>query len=46
MKNGTKRDRDKHNGFKSKEERSEQIQADHELFLQAFESKFPKESPP
>ena len=26
-------------GFKSKEDRSEQTQADHELFLQAFESK-------
>ena len=25
-------------GFKSKEDRSEQTQADHELFLQAFES--------
>ena len=40
MKNGHKREREKQNGFKSKEERSEQIQADHELFLQAFESKF------
>ena len=37
MKNGMKKE--KQNGFKSKEERSEQIQADHELFLQAFESK-------
>ena len=41
MKNGVKREREKQNGFKSKEERSEQIQADHELFLQAFESTFP-----
>ena len=42
MKNGVKRERDreKHNGFKSKEERTEQIQADHELFLQAFESMY------
>ena len=39
MKNGVKREREKQNGFKSKEERCEQIQADHELFLQAFESK-------
>ena len=38
MKNGVKREREKQNGFKSKEERCEQIQADHELFLQAFES--------
>jgi len=29
--------RDIKNGYKSKEERSEQTQADHELFLQAFE---------
>ena len=41
MKNGVKREREKQNGFKSKEERCEQIQADHELFLQAFESKYP-----
>ena len=40
MKNGVKREREKQNGFKSKEERCEQIQADHELFLQAFESKY------
>ena len=39
MRNGVKREREKVNGFKSKEERTEQIQADHELFLQAFESK-------
>ena len=32
---GPKRDK---MGFKSKEDRSEQTQADHELFLQAFES--------
>ena len=37
IKNGLKSD--KHNGYKPKEERSEQVQADHELFLQAFESK-------
>jgi len=37
MRNGVKREREKVNGFKSKEERTEQIQADHELFLQAFE---------
>ena len=36
MKMGPKRDK---MGFKSKEDRSEQTQADHELFLQAFESK-------
>ena len=40
MKTGLKREREKQNGFKSKEERTEQMQADHELFLQAFESKF------
>jgi len=34
MKMGPKRDK---MGFKSKEDRSEQTQADHELFLQAFE---------
>ena len=37
IKNGLKSE--KHNGYKPKEERSEQVQADHELFLQAFESK-------
>ena len=36
MKMAPKRDK---LGFKSKEDRSEQTQADHELFLQAFESK-------
>jgi len=36
MKMAPKRDNSK-NGYKSKEDRSEQTQADHELFLQAFE---------
>ena len=36
MKMAPKRDK---MGFKSKEDRTEQTQADHELFLQAFESK-------
>ncbi len=36
MKMAPKRDK---MGFKSKEDRSEQTQADHELFLQAFESR-------
>ena len=32
-------------GYKSKEDKLEQTQADHELFLQAFESKIHPASP-